>query len=47
MRHLDRGGAMFHTHRAIDDATGYANMLLKAVKISTERDRHPLDFARH
>lgn len=40
-------GDVKHTHRAIDDATGYANMLLNALKISAERDRHPLDFARH
>jgi 3' exoribonuclease, RNase T-like len=41
-----RGNRM-HTHRAIDDATGYANMLLTALKISAEREANPHDFARH
>ena len=40
-------GNQLHTHRAIDDATGYANMLLNAVAISAARERHPNDFARN
>lgn len=40
-------GNVKHTHRAIDDATGYAHLLLKALAISAGRERHPRDFARH
>lgn len=35
-----------HTHRAIDDATGYAYLLLKALQLSSERASHPQDFRR-
>ncbi len=33
-----------HTHRAIDDARGYASLLGKLLKIATKSGDHPDDF---
>ena len=33
-----------HTHRAIDDARGYASLLSKLLRIASQQPRHPEDF---
>jgi hypothetical protein len=38
-------GKSEHTHRAIDDALGYANILVNALRVSADRPKHPADFA--
>jgi 3' exoribonuclease, RNase T-like len=40
-------GNVKHTHRAVDDATGYAHLLLNALRMSAERAPHPQDFTRN
>jgi DNA polymerase III alpha subunit (gram-positive type) len=40
-------GDIQHTHKALDDAMGYANILLKALEISAQRPHHEQDFMRH
>ena len=40
-------GKIKHTHRAIDDATGYANILLHALRMNSARPIDSNDFARN
>ncbi|MDJ0613234.1 MAG: 3'-5' exoribonuclease [Rhizobiaceae bacterium] len=52
MKHVDNGvripddwlGFNEHTHRAIDDARGYANLLSRLLKIVAGTQTHPDDF---
>ena len=40
-------GKIKHTHRAIDDATGYANILVNALRMNAARPIDSNDFARN
>ena len=39
-------GYVEHTHRAIDDARGYANILSRLLSIAATQSRKPEDFRR-